>query len=236
MKKFFGFNISDELAGYFESDLSTNRDMEDATILLENGIMPYRDGNLWCVLIGENLQSGICGFGITIHEAFVNFMIDVKEMQKRMSSEQPSLPEGLEEEVRRYFQGYWPGMETAEQCNTDMHFTPPAIMRLAYHFYELGCRHAVGQEPQGLDDAAEEYFNNNYGDGSRTIMEDVVNDFKAGAKWIAGQGFVMGATFRVFDDENPFVNFDNHEDSKRQSMKLFKDGDKVIVTIRKKDE
>lgn len=44
----------------------------------------------------------------------------------------------LEKEVEKYFQGYWPGMETAEQCNTDMHFTPPAIMRLARHFYELG--------------------------------------------------------------------------------------------------
>lgn len=44
----------------------------------------------------------------------------------------------LDEEVEKYFQGLWPGMETAEQCNTDMHFTPPAIMRLASHFYELG--------------------------------------------------------------------------------------------------
>lgn len=40
----------------------------------------------------------------------------------------------LEKEVEKYFQGLWPGMETAEQCNTDMHFTPPAIMRLARHF------------------------------------------------------------------------------------------------------
>lgn len=44
----------------------------------------------------------------------------------------------LEKEIEIYFQGLWPGMETAEQCNTDMHFTPPAIMRLARHFYELG--------------------------------------------------------------------------------------------------
>ena len=50
--------------------------------------------------------------------------------------EQPS--EDLESEIEKYFQGLWPGMETAEQCNTDMHFTPPAIMRLASHFYELG--------------------------------------------------------------------------------------------------
>ena len=44
----------------------------------------------------------------------------------------------LEDAVKDYFQGLWPGMETPEQCNTDMHFTPPAIMRLVTHFYELG--------------------------------------------------------------------------------------------------
>ena len=44
----------------------------------------------------------------------------------------------LEKELKKYFQGHWPGTETAEQCNTDLHFTPPAIMRLAKHFYKLG--------------------------------------------------------------------------------------------------
>lgn len=44
----------------------------------------------------------------------------------------------LEEEVVKYFEGLWPGMETAEQCNNNMSFTPPAIMRLVEHFYSLG--------------------------------------------------------------------------------------------------
>lgn len=47
------------------------------------------------------------------------------------------------EELIKYFQGLWPGMETAEQCNTDMHFTPPAIMRLVRHFAEWGARHSI---------------------------------------------------------------------------------------------
>lgn len=42
------------------------------------------------------------------------------------------------EELIKYFQGLWPGMETTEQCNTNMHFTPPAIMRLARYFYDIG--------------------------------------------------------------------------------------------------
>ena len=59
-----------------------------------------------------------------------------KYMAEMRGYEQPS--EDLESEIEKYFQGLWPGMETAEQCDTDMHFTPPAIMRLARHFYELG--------------------------------------------------------------------------------------------------
>lgn len=56
--------------------------------------------------------------------------------------------EDLTTEVKKYFQGLWPGMETTEQCNTDMHFTPPAIMRLANHFYELGkqCKGPVNED------------------------------------------------------------------------------------------
>lgn len=44
----------------------------------------------------------------------------------------------IEKKIEEYFQGLWPGSETPEQCNTNMSFTPPAIMRLAEHFYNLG--------------------------------------------------------------------------------------------------
>ena len=44
----------------------------------------------------------------------------------------------IEIEIENYFQGLWPGMETAEQCNTTLSFTPLAIMRLVEHFYNLG--------------------------------------------------------------------------------------------------
>jgi len=48
--------------------------------------------------------------------------------------------EDIEEELKKYFQGYWPGTETAEQCNTDLHFTPLAIVRLVEHFWHIGFR------------------------------------------------------------------------------------------------
>jgi len=31
------------------------------------------DGNQWCVLFGENLQDGVCGFGDTAYDAVIAF-------------------------------------------------------------------------------------------------------------------------------------------------------------------
>jgi hypothetical protein len=37
------------------------------------GIKPFKDGNQWCFLYGDNIQEGIVGFGDTIYEAACNF-------------------------------------------------------------------------------------------------------------------------------------------------------------------
>lgn len=37
------------------------------------GLAPYIDGNMWCVLLGENLQDGVCGFGKTPYLAVLDF-------------------------------------------------------------------------------------------------------------------------------------------------------------------
>ena len=39
-------------------------------------IIPYKDGNRWCALLGENIQEGIVGFGSSASEALQNFDID----------------------------------------------------------------------------------------------------------------------------------------------------------------
>lgn len=36
-------------------------------------LVPYRDGNQWCVLLGEDLQSGIAGFGDSPALAIADF-------------------------------------------------------------------------------------------------------------------------------------------------------------------
>ena len=33
----------------------------------------YRDGNQWCALLGDDLQSGVCGFGTSPHAAMMAF-------------------------------------------------------------------------------------------------------------------------------------------------------------------
>lgn len=37
------------------------------------GIKPYKYGNKWCFLYGDNIQEGIAGFGDTIIEAAYDF-------------------------------------------------------------------------------------------------------------------------------------------------------------------
>ena len=33
----------------------------------------YIDGNQWCVLLGEDIQNGVCGFGKTLDDAIIDF-------------------------------------------------------------------------------------------------------------------------------------------------------------------
>lgn len=48
---------------------------------------PYKDGNQWCILKGENIQEGICGFGDNIEDALVAFLKDVPNVRKRFKEQ-----------------------------------------------------------------------------------------------------------------------------------------------------
>jgi hypothetical protein len=43
---------------------------------IDNKIKVFADGSAICVLYGENIQDGICGFGAYINEAFDEFVKD----------------------------------------------------------------------------------------------------------------------------------------------------------------
>lgn len=41
-------------------------------------VKPFKDGNQWCFLYGDNIQEGICGFGDTIFLAAWDFYKNIK--------------------------------------------------------------------------------------------------------------------------------------------------------------
>lgn len=51
-------------------------------VLARAGLKPYKDGNQWCILAGDNIQEGICGFGDTIEDALYEFLKEILDLQK----------------------------------------------------------------------------------------------------------------------------------------------------------
>lgn len=40
-----------------------------------------KDGNMWCYLLGKNIQDGVCGFGTTPMEAANNFFSEYMKVK-----------------------------------------------------------------------------------------------------------------------------------------------------------
>ena len=57
--------------------------------------IPYLDGNQWCILKGDNIQSGVVGFGDTKEDALANFIKDVPIQQKWGKEDEIRLKEAL---------------------------------------------------------------------------------------------------------------------------------------------
>jgi hypothetical protein len=55
-------------------------------VLIKAGLKPYKDGDQWCILLGDNIQEGICGFGDTIDDALYAFLNDLIKSQKEQKS------------------------------------------------------------------------------------------------------------------------------------------------------
>lgn len=36
-------------------------------------LVPFKNGDKWCILLGDNIQDGICGFGETPYKAILDF-------------------------------------------------------------------------------------------------------------------------------------------------------------------
>ena len=97
----------------------------------EYGLVPYKDGNQWCVLYGENIQDGIVGFGDTRLDAMLEFKKEYDSYVKRThlypTQEQPVTDcHELDSEIFAWQKAH---------ANED---TAQVIAMTARHFYELG--------------------------------------------------------------------------------------------------
>ena len=55
----------------------TEQERADFSLISLLGLSPFRDGNMWCFLWGENLHEGVAGFGPTVRSAAQNFLVAV---------------------------------------------------------------------------------------------------------------------------------------------------------------
>lgn len=61
-------------------------------VLIKAGLKPYKDGDQWCILLGDNIQEGICGFGDTIDDALYAFLNDLIKSQKEQKPTDKVVP------------------------------------------------------------------------------------------------------------------------------------------------
>ena len=87
----------EECITYLEKQKEQSVSAEE--VLARAGLKPYKDGNKWCILAGDNIQEGICGFGDTIDEALYEFLkevIDLQKEQKPKTFNEPYNPDDYE--------------------------------------------------------------------------------------------------------------------------------------------
>ncbi len=56
-----------------QSQLSAAVEAEEYNLVKILGLVPFKDGNAWCVLWGDDLAVGISGFGDTPYKAVLAF-------------------------------------------------------------------------------------------------------------------------------------------------------------------
>lgn len=56
-----------------ETQLITAQETSSINIVSHFGLVPVIDGDQWCYLLGEDLQSGVCGFGDSPFNAAADF-------------------------------------------------------------------------------------------------------------------------------------------------------------------
>lgn len=56
-----------------DAKLNVLYDEQNLVLVKTYNLIPFKDGNQWCVLLGKNIQEGIAGFGETPYKAILDF-------------------------------------------------------------------------------------------------------------------------------------------------------------------
>lgn len=85
--------IDDMLLRIVDMDFERSKFLSRPSVML--GLKPFQDGNAFCVLLGENIQVGVCGFGDTPDEAMAAFDKEwiAKAKVAQHQQPQPAQPE-----------------------------------------------------------------------------------------------------------------------------------------------
>lgn len=93
------------------------------------GVKPYKDGDMWCFLYGDNLQEGIFGSGQTIHQAAVDFYLEV------MSS--PAIIDDSTVKEEKKEVAVEPRFKVGDVVTFTQKHTPTIGKRIKYKVYEV---------------------------------------------------------------------------------------------------
>lgn len=102
-----GVQVSEALA-YLEKQ--KEHSISAVEVLARTGLKPYKDGNQWCILAGDNIQEGICGFGDTIEDALYEFLKEILDLQKEQKPLSPD--ERMNHPL--YLEGFYVGREVGK--------------------------------------------------------------------------------------------------------------------------
>ena len=174
-------------------------------VLVKAGLKPYKDGNKWCILAGDNTQDGICGFGDTIDEALYEFLMKVLEMQeKKKPIEKHSLIAQLKEYLtntpKEQLEAKWKELEKWNHVG-------PTV--------EEYLNSIKPEEHCDLEKAAEEYrrlsFNTaiipNMDGPTSEYCGSIKDAFIAGARWMENQ-FEYYGSFSIEDQRGGYWPID----------------------------
>lgn len=117
----------DQLKDLLLKDLISTQTMW--TCIAALGVKPYKDGDMWCFLYGDNLQEGIFGSGQTIHHAAVDFYLEVMRS--------PAIIDDSTAEEEKEKEAVTPRFKVGDVVTFTQKHTPTIGKRIKYKVYEV---------------------------------------------------------------------------------------------------